>query len=138
MIAYDPFVNFSDFAEMIPNVEDVLAQADYISMHMPLIDSTKGFLNKDRLAKMKDGAYIVNTGRGKTVVEEDVAEALKSGKLAGFATDVWYSDPPDWNTPLLSAPNTLFAPHIGASSKENMLRIGVIVDNLIGQYVAAK
>lgn len=138
VIAHDPFVNFSDFAEMKTNVDEMLGEADYISMHLPLLDGTKGFLNKARLAKLKDGAYIVNTGRGKTVVEEDVAEALKTGKLAGYATDVWYSDPPEWTSPLLSAPNTLLAPHIGASSKENMRRIGVIVENLIAQYTAKK
>ena len=95
-------------------------------------------INKDSLAKCRDGAFIINTGRGKCVVEEDVAEALKSGKLAGYGNDVWYSDPPDWNNPLLDAPNCILAPHIGASSKENMGRIGVIVDAIIGKYVAQK
>jgi phosphoglycerate dehydrogenase-like enzyme len=67
-----------------------------------------------------------------------VAEALKSGKLAGYATDVWYSDPPDWNSPLFGAPNCVFAPHIGASTKENMGRIGAMVDGLIADYVSRK
>ncbi|MBD3258107.1 hydroxyacid dehydrogenase [candidate division GN15 bacterium] len=138
VVAFDPFVNFSDFSQMITDIDEVLSMSDYLSMHLPLMDSTKGFLNKERIAKMKDGAYVINTGRGKTAVEEDVAEALKSGKLAGYANDVWYSDPPDWDSPLISAPNTLLAPHIGASTKENMLRIGIIIDNLIGQYVANK
>jgi D-3-phosphoglycerate dehydrogenase len=138
VLGYDPFVYYSDLATMTPVLDDVLAQADFISMHMPLTDQTKGLINKKSLAKCKDGAYIINTGRGKCVVEEDVAEALKSGKLAGYGNDVWYSDPPDWNTPLLDAPNCVLAPHIGASTKENMGRIGAIVDAIIGKYVAQK
>jgi D-3-phosphoglycerate dehydrogenase len=137
VIAYDPYVFFSDAAQIMPTMDEVLTQSDYVSMHMPLTDQTKGMINKASIAKMKDGVRIVNTGRGKCVIEEDLAEALKSGKVAGYATDVWYSDPPDWNCPLLSAPNTIFAPHIGAGTKENMGRIGVIVDALIGQHVSA-
>ncbi len=138
VIGYDPYVYFSDNAEINNNLDEVLGQADYISMHMPLLDSTKGIINKDTLARCKDGAFIINTGRGKCVIEEDVAAALKSGKLAGYGNDVWYSDPPDWKSPLLDAPNCVFAPHIGASSKENMGRIGVMVDSIIGAYVANK
>lgn len=138
VLGYDPFVYYSDLASMTPVLDDVLAQSDFISMHMPLTDQTKGMINKKSLAKCKDGAYIINTGRGKCVIEEDVAEALKSGKLAGYGNDVWYSDPPDWNTPLLDAPNCVLTPHIGASTKENMGRIGAIVDAIIGKYVAQK
>jgi len=138
VVAFDPYVYFSDSAEVLTDIDQVLAQSDYLSMHMPLTDETRGMINKTTIAKMKDGVRIVNTGRGKCVIEEDLAEALKTGKVGGYATDVWYSDPPDWSSPLLSAPNCVFAPHIGASTKENMGRIGVIVDALIGQYTAAK
>jgi D-3-phosphoglycerate dehydrogenase len=138
VIAYDPYVFFSDAAQIMPTMDEVLTQSDYLSLHMPLTDLTKGMINKANIAKMKDGVRIINTGRGKCVIEEDLAEALKSGKVAGYATDVWYSDPPDWNCPLLNAPNTVFAPHLGAETKENMGRIGVIVDALIGQYVSSR
>jgi D-3-phosphoglycerate dehydrogenase len=138
VIGYDPYVPFSDFAEMMTDLDAVFGQADYISMHLPLVDSTKALINKQRLAKFKDGARLVNTGRGKTIVEEDVAEALKSGKLAGYATDVWYSDPPEWTSPLFGAPNCVFAPHIGASTEENMGRIGAMIDGLIADYVSRK
>jgi len=137
VIGWHPDVYFTDYAEIIPTIEEVLEKADYISLHMPLLPSTKGIINKDSLKKCKDGAYMINTGRGKCVVEEDIVEALKSGKLAGYATDVWYSDPPV-DSPLFDAPNTIFTPHIAASSKENMGRIGIIVDRLISDYVAAK
>jgi len=124
VLAFDPFVKHADYAILVPTLKDLIRQADYISLHVPLTDDTKGMINKDTLAVMKDGVVIVNTGRGKCVVEEDLAQALKSGKVAAYATDVYYSDPPDPNSPLLSAPNVIFTPHIGASSKENLLRIG--------------
>lgn len=137
VLGWHPDVYFTDLAEICETIEEVLPQSDFVSLHMPLLPDTKGLINKDTIKLFKDGAYLINTGRGKCVVEEDVAEALKSGKLSGFATDVWYSDPPV-NSPLLDAPNTLFAPHIGASSKENMKRIGIIIDRLISDYAKAK
>jgi D-3-phosphoglycerate dehydrogenase len=138
ILGWHPDVYFSDFAEINNNLPEVLAESDFLSMHMPLIPETKGFIDKKKLSQMKDGAFLVNTGRGKCIVEEDVVEALKSGKLGGYGTDVWYSDPPDWNSPLFDAPNTLFLPHIGASTTENMLRIGEIADQIISDYVANK
>ena len=137
VLGWHPDVYFTDLAEICETIEEVLPQSDFVSLHMPLLPDTKGLINKETLKLFKDGAYLINTGRGKCVVEEDVVEALKSGKLGGFATDVWYSDPPE-NSPLFDAPNTIFAPHIGASSKENMKRIGIIIDRLISDYVRAK
>lgn len=134
VIAYDPFVKSSEVAEMKTDMKELLGKSDYISLNMPLTDDTKGMINKDTLAQCKDGAYIINSGRGKCVVEEDVAEALKSRKLAGYGNDVWYSDPPE-NSPLINAPNVVMTPHIGASTRENLLRIGEIIDQLIGEYL---
>ncbi|HEQ99959.1 MAG TPA: hydroxyacid dehydrogenase [candidate division Zixibacteria bacterium] len=134
VIGYDPFLNSHDTIEIINDLDTMLPMCDYISLNTPLTDETAGMINKDVIAKMKDGVYIVNTGRGKVVVEEDIAEALKSGKIAGYGNDVWYSDPPE-STPLTSAPNTILTPHIGASTKENLLRIGDIIEELIGKYV---
>ncbi len=133
VVAHDPFVQSHPVAE-IKGLDDVLASADYISMHTPLTDQTKGMVNKAMISKMKDGVILVNTGRGKVVVEEDLAEALNSGKVRAYATDVWYSDPPDPSSPLLSAPNVLMTPHIGASSKENLLRIGDIIVDIISGF----
>jgi D-3-phosphoglycerate dehydrogenase len=134
VIAFDPFVKSSDVAELKGSVKEVLAESDYVSLNMPLTDETKGMINKATLADAKDGIRFVNTGRGKCVVEADMVEALKSGKVAGFATDVWYSDPPETN-PFAGLDNVVMAPHIGASTKENLLRIGDIIDELIGEYV---
>jgi D-3-phosphoglycerate dehydrogenase len=128
----------SDWAEVKSSLEDVLKESDYVSLHTPLTDETKAMINKDTIAQMKDGAVLVNTGRGKCVAEEDVVEALKSGKLGGYAVDVWYSDPPPDDCPVLSAPNVVMTPHIGASSKENLFRIGDVIEEKIKEYLANK
>lgn len=135
VIAYDPYVESSEVAEMKPTMKDVLNTSDYVSMHMPLTEETKGLINKETLKEFKDGAFLINTGRGKTIVEEDVAEALRSGKLKAFGNDVWYSDPPE-NTVLVDAPNVTMLPHLGASTKENLLRIGEIVEATIEEFIS--
>ncbi len=135
VIAYDPFLKTHPLAEL-KSLEEVAAQADVISIHTPLTDQTKGMFNKDVFAKMKDGVMIINTGRGKVVVEQDLADALKSGKVRAYGTDVWFSDPPAADCPLLSAPNVFMAPHLGASSKENLLRIGDIVMDILSRFKA--
>ena len=135
VIAYDPFLTTHPVAEL-KSLEEVVAQADVISIHTPLTDQTKGMFHKDLFAKMKDGVMIINTGRGKVVVEEDLVEALKSGKVRAYGTDVWPSDPPPADCPLLTAPNVFMAPHLGASSKENLGRIGDIVFDILSSFKA--
>lgn len=135
VIAYDPFLQTHPIAEL-KTLDEVCAQADVISIHTPLTDQTKGMFNKDVFAKMKDGVIIVNTGRGKVIVEDDLAEALKAGKVRAYGTDVWFSDPPPAECPLLTAPNVFMAPHLGASSKENLGRIGDIVFDILSRFKA--
>lgn len=135
VVAYDPYLKSHEYAELKPTFEDAIKDADYISFHTPLTDETKGYFNAKTIAKLKDGVIIINTARGKLVVEEDMAAALESGKVRAYATDVWYSDPPDESSPILSAPNTQLAPHIGASTKENLLRIGDVIIELITDFV---
>ncbi len=132
VIAYDKYVEKSDHAQM-KSLDEVLAESDYLSLHTPLTDETAKMINKETIAKMKDGAFIINTGRGKCVDEEAVAEALTSGKLGGYGNDVWYSDPPE-ASPLVKAPNVVLLPHIGASSKENLLRIGDIIVEIVEAF----
>jgi D-3-phosphoglycerate dehydrogenase len=134
VLAYDPFVKQSGVAILVPTLKELLRQADYLSLHTPLTDDTRAMINKEAIAGMKNGVVIVNTGRGKCVVEEDLAEALRSGKVGAYATDVWYSDPPDPSSPLLAAPNVIMTPHLGASSKENLLRIGDEVVALLEEW----
>ena len=133
VIAYDKYVEKSELAEM-KSLDDLLAEADYISLHTPLTHETNGMVDKTFISKMKDGAILVNTCRGKCVIEEDIVEALESGKLAGYGNDVWYSDPPE-STPLTTAPNTVLLPHVGASSKENLLRIGDMCVSIINEFI---
>ncbi|MFN7957363.1 MAG: NAD(P)-dependent oxidoreductase [Holophagaceae bacterium] len=123
VIAFDPFLKEHPIAKLV-SLDELAAKADVISMHTPLTDETRGMVNAAFLAKMKDGAILINTGRGKCIVEADVVAALTSGKLRAYGTDVWPSDPPPADCALLTAPNVFMAPHIGASSKENLGRIG--------------
>jgi len=134
--AYDKYVNQSDHAEMVGSLEELVDGADYVSLHLPLTDETRGMINSDIIAKMKDGATMVNTGRGLTADADAVVAALESGKLGAYATDVWPSDPPAPDYPILKAPNVVMTPHLGASSKENLGRIGDEVMNLITAFLA--
>ncbi|MCD4652684.1 hydroxyacid dehydrogenase [bacterium] len=136
IIAFDKYVEKSDAAKMV-TMDELLAQSDFISMHVPFTPETNKMICAETIGKMKDGVTIINTGRGKCVNENDLAAALKSGKIKAYGTDVWYSDPPDWDTcPLLQddVPNVYMTPHIGASSNENLLRIGEIVEALITEF----
>jgi D-3-phosphoglycerate dehydrogenase len=127
VVAFDPAYQEHEVASMVGSVDEIYRRADYISLHVPLIDATKGMINASSIDKMKDGVIIVNTARGKCVREEDMARALESGKVRAYATDVWTSDPPPADSPILKAPNVIMTPHIGASSKENLLRIGDVI-----------
>jgi D-3-phosphoglycerate dehydrogenase len=132
VIAYDKYVEKSDAAEMT-TLDKVLAQSDYISLHTPLTDETKGMINAASIAKMKKGAYVINTCRGQVIIEEDVAAALKEGKLGGYAGDVFYKEPPE-GSPLLTAPRTVLTPHLGASTEENLLRLGDCIVERMEKY----
>jgi D-3-phosphoglycerate dehydrogenase len=138
VIAYDPNLANHALVELLESLEELFAQADYISLHMPLTPETRGLIDRHALAQMKDGAVLVNTARGGLVVEQDVAEALASGKLRAYATDVYCADPPDPNCPLLSAPNVLMTPHIGGSSRENLRRIGESVVAILSKRAQAE
>jgi D-3-phosphoglycerate dehydrogenase len=134
VIAFDPFLQQHPLAKLVPSLDELAAQSDYISMHTPLTDETRGMVNSGFISKMKDGAVIINTGRGKCINENDLTEALKSGKVRAYGTDVWFSDPPPADCPLLKAPNVFMAPHLGASTKENLGRIGDEVVAILNDF----
>lgn len=136
VVAYNKTVTSSDFAEMM-SIDKLYAQSDFISIHTPLNDQTRGLINAEAIAKMKKGARIINTSRGPVVVEADVVAALNSGHLAGFATDVYDKEPPE-NSLLVSAPNTILAPHIGASTAENLIRLGDCIVDRVKAFVEKK
>ena len=132
VIAYDKYVESSDAASMA-SLDELLATSDYISLHTPLTDETRGMINAGSIAKMKKGAYLINTCRGPVVKTEDVAAALKEGRLGGFATDVYDKEPPE-GSPLLSSPHVLLTPHLGASTEENLLRLGDCIVERMQKY----
>jgi D-3-phosphoglycerate dehydrogenase len=124
VVAYRQSGKSSKYAEIKPTLKEAVKEADYISLHTPLTDSTRGMINKAVIAVMKKSAVIINTGRAACVVAEDVVAALESGRLKAYCTDVWLSDPPTRDYPILSSPNVIMTPHIGANSTENFMRIG--------------
>ncbi len=136
-VGFNPRTRTSPYAEMLGSMRGVLNISDYVSLHMPLTGETEGIINRETLKDFKDGAFLINTSRGRVIVEEDVARALRNGKLAGFGNDVWYSDPPE-NSPLMAAPNVLMTPHIGGSTAENQSRVGEIVSRIIGEYLEGR
>lgn len=123
-----------NFVTLKPSLAEAVEKANYVSLHTPLTDSTRGMINKSIIDKMADGAVIINTARDQCVATNDLCAALESGKISTYATDVWPSDPPPPEFPLLKAPNVLMLPHIGASTKENLGRIGEEVVALLEQY----
>lgn len=138
VIAFDHYLANHALAQLVESEEDLFAAADYVSLHLPLTAETSGLIDARAISRMKDGVVIVNTARGKLVVEEDLARALHAGKVRAYAADVWAEEPPDARGPLMSAPNVLMAPHLGASSQENLLRIGDLVVDILRKRMVAR
>ena len=124
VVAYDKYVAESSAAEMMETLEDAVQEADYISLHLPLTTETTGLFNKKLIAACKKKPVVINTGRGGCIDAFDMKEALQNGTISWYAVDVWPSDPPSPDYPILKAPHTTMTPHIGAGSKENLKRIG--------------
>ena len=113
------------------DLDTVLAQSDVISLHCPLFPATEGMINKDSIAKMKDGVMIINDSRGPLIVEQDLRDALDSGKVAGAALDVVSTEPIQMDNPLLGAKNVILTPHIAWAPKESRQRLmDIAVANL--------
>lgn len=125
VLAYDRFPDKSLEKETMHYVPlgELLAKSEVISLHYPLFEDTKGLINRDSIAKMKDGVMLVNTSRGPLVVEEDLASALNSGKVGGAALDVVSSEPIKEDNPLLTARNCILTPHISWAPKESRQRL---------------
>jgi D-3-phosphoglycerate dehydrogenase len=128
VVAYDPFVSAERFRELgveSATFEGVLERADFLTLHLPLNDETRGAVDAEAITRMKDGVRIVNAARGELVDETALGDALRSGKVAGAALDVFPQEP--YDGPLLGAPNIIVTPHLAASTDEAQDRAGVIV-----------
>lgn len=127
VLAYDPFVSPErgrEFGVEMIALDDLMGRSDFVSIHCPQTTETAGLINRDRLALMKSGSYLVNLSRGGLIESFDVLyEALQSGRLAGVALDVFDPAPPDTSHPLFGLPNCLTSPHAMATTKGAMTRI---------------
>jgi len=135
VVAYRKSNKTSGYADVKPHIKEAVKDADYVSIHLPLTEETKDIINANIIKYMKDGVVIVNTSRAECVNAEDIKEALKRCKVKAYANDVWPKDPPPKSYPILKAPNTLLTPHLGANSKENLIRIGEEVIEIIKKFV---
>jgi len=126
VVAYDPYVKETDKGIKLVSLDELLAQSDYISLHLPKTKESADMIGKEQFAKMKNGVRIVNCARGGIVNEDALYEALTSGKVAGAALDVFNEEPPtDWK--LAKLDNVIASPHIGAATKEAQARVGAEV-----------
>ena len=121
VVAFDPFVvadSARDLEIELQPIDDVLARADFLTVHTPLTAETRGIISADAFAKMKDGVRIINCARGGLINEDALYQAIKSGKVAGAALDVFENEPPPNDHPLLQLDEVIATPHLGASTKE--------------------
>ncbi len=120
------------------DMDTVIKNSNYISVHCPLTDKTEGLINAEFINKMKNHAYIINTSRGPVANEKDIFEALESGRLSGYGTDVLSTEPPKADNPLLKAKNCLITPHVAWAAYETRLRLmGILEENIKG-YLSDK
>ena len=125
--AYDPFLSKEQVegygAVYYENYEDLLKVSDVVSIHVPLTDETKNMISKKQLTEMKKTALIINCSRGGIINETDLVEALKAGEIAGAGTDVFCSEPPKTDDPLLNCPNLIVSPHSAAQTREAFIKM---------------
>lgn len=129
LLAYDPYMNAEAAAERKVKpvtLDELLARADVVSLHLPATKETHHMINAESIGKMKDGAYLVNTARGALVDEAALYDALASGKLNGAGQDVYESEPVTEGNPLFTLSNNVLAPHVSASTLETNYNGGII------------
>src|SRR5690606_25857861 len=133
VIAYDPYVTGARAQQLgveLRSLDELVAEADFITIHMPKTPETTGMIGADQFAAMKKSAYVVNVARGGLIDEEALREALATGEIAGAGLDVFTSEPPVEGGPahaLLDLPNIVVTPHLGASTDEAQEKAGVSV-----------
>ena len=119
ILAFDPYADVTfakeNHVELVA-MDDVICQADFVSLHLPLLPETRGLVNDDFLSKMKKGSFLINTSRGEAVDEAALLRALQSGHLKGAGLDAFAVEPPDPQNPLLALPQVIATPHLGAQT----------------------
>lgn len=138
VLGYDPFFSDEKAAEYgieyFKDVDDLVKECDYLTVHTPLIDATRGIVNAERLASMKKGARVINCARGGIVDEGALADAVESGHIAGAALDVFVKEPPV-DRRLVDMPQVLTTPHLGASTDEAQENVAVEAADIISDYL---
>ena len=114
--------------------ETVLSDSDFVSVHVPLQENTRNLLDGAAIARMKEGAYLVDLARGGVVDEEVVRDALEAGRLAGAGFDVHAREGDDFHSPLVGLDQVLITPHIGAATHDSQREIGEIICGLVGSF----
>jgi D-3-phosphoglycerate dehydrogenase / 2-oxoglutarate reductase len=139
VLAYDPFLALSRAkalqVDLVEVVDELYARADFITIHMPMTDETKGMVNAAAFAKMKKGVRVLNCARGGIIKEADLYDALKSGHVAGAALDVYETEPPPADFALRALPQLIMTPHLGASTEEAQENVGIEVAEAITDYL---
>ena len=138
VITYSPILSAAMAKELgveMVSMEEIYKRADYITFHVPLTNETRGLIDAAAMRKMKHGVRLVNCARGGIIVENDLIEALKEGQVAAAALDVYTQEPLPADHPLRSAPNLIMTPHLGASSKEAQIRVGIEIAEGICAYL---
>ncbi|MGB7168173.1 MAG: phosphoglycerate dehydrogenase [Acidobacteriaceae bacterium] len=137
LLGHDPFVSASiarENAIRLVSAEELFTLSDYLTLHVGLTPQTTGIINRNTLASMKKGVRIINCARGELVVEADLAEALKSGQVAGAALDVFHEEPPK-NSPFAALDNVILTPHIAGSTAEAQEAVGVQIAIQVREYL---
>lgn len=138
VLAYNPSKNKDLESDTMryTELDELLASSDVIALHCPSNDATRGIINKNSISMMKDGVIIINNSRGALIVEEDLAEALNRGKVAGAAVDVVSSEPIKADNVLLKAKNCIITPHISWASKEARQRIMDMAEDNLARFIS--
>ncbi len=139
VVAHDPYVPMEQGSGIagveLMDLDTLLAQSDFVTLHVPMMDSTKNLISKEKLAKMKKGARLINAARGGLVDEAALLDALEKGHLAGAALDVFAEEPPPKDHPLLLRDDVIATPHLGASSEEAQFQVAVDVAHQICEFL---
>src|SRR5262249_46968136 len=137
VLGFDPFLSKERAAEMgvetVDSIRDLLSKVDYLTVHTPLTEETKGIVNKETLPLLRQGVRLINAARGGIYNEAALVEGLKSGKIGGVALDV-FAEEPCTNSPLFGMPNVICTPHLGASTEEAQTQVAVEAVELLINY----